>query len=217
MVLGMVSRTQVCSTFRQYGATCILASYSIASTFYTKIPIIAFFRDYCSHYEIETTEIKLCQYFCKHFITRHYNLPQRLAAWVELTKLNKYEIAYDNHFHEENRLRKISGLKLMKEIHDGSYRSSFKTSSCAFDLSLIENVLSDTEMVYNHLDAEESLLIVAFDGEEGGRHIAVVGYDNNGLYMVETRPGRNGIIGISNLQSLANPGDALLTIKKRQE
>lgn len=209
----MVPRMRLCS-FIQYGATCILASYAIISNYYTKIPILTFFKDYCRHFGIPTEEMNFSEYFGNHFRTLRLNQTQRLATWIELSELNKYEIAYDNHFHQEDCFRKIGGLKLMKEIHEDSHQNSFKISKNAFNLTFIEYVLDDTEKVYHHLECKESLIIVAFNGEESGRHIAVVGYDNNGLYMVETRLCKNsGAIGISNLSSLPNPGDALLAIR----
>ena len=211
----MVPRTQLYSSFIQYGATCILTSYAIVSKYYTSISILNFFKDYCRHFDIETEEKKFAEYFRNHFRTRNLNQTERVATWIKLSELNKYEIAYDNHFHQEDRFRKIGGLKLMKEIHESSHQNSFKISKNAFNLTFIEHILNDYDNVYHHLKHQESLIIVAFNGEESGRHIAVVGYDKNGLYMVETRSSKNsGTIGISSLSSLPNPGDALLATRK---
>lgn len=214
----MVPRTQLYSSFIQYGRTCILASYAIASNYYTNNTVLNFFKDYCRYFEIETEEKNFAEYFRNHFRTRGLNQTERLATWIELSELNKYEIAYDNHFHQEDDFRKIGGLKLMKEIHENSHQNSFKISKNAFNLTFIEHILNDYDSVYHHLKHKESLIIVAFNGEESGRHIAVVGYDKNGLYMVETRSSKNiGTIGISSLSSLPNSGDALLTIKNCQK
>ena len=193
-----------------------MASYAITSNYYTKTPILTFFKDYCRHFEIPTEERNFWKYFVNHFLTqtRCLNLTQRLATWIKLSELNKYEIAYDNHFHQEDRTRKIGGLKIMKKIHEESYQNSFNISRNVFNLVFIEHVLDDEATILYHLERKESLLMVAFNGEESDRHIAVVSYDDNGLYMVETRPGKDsGVVSISSLSSLPNPGDALLAIR----
>ncbi len=210
----MVPRTRLCSSFIQYGATCILASYAITSNYYTKLPILTFFKDYCRYFGIPTEKMNFAAYFGNHFRTLPLNQTQRIAAWSELSKLNKYEIAYDNHFHQEDRDRKIGGLRIMKQIHEESFQNSFNISRNVFNLDFIEHVLDDEATILYHLERKESLLMVAFNGEESGRHIAVVSYDDNGLYLVETRPGKDsGAVSISSLSSLPNPGDALLAIR----
>ena len=131
-----------------------------------------------------------------------------------LSELNKYEIAYDEHFHKEYNTRRISGLNLMQEIHDTSQKKSFELSRNSFNLSYINDVRNHITSVNDRMKREESLLMVAFQGERGGRHIAVVGFDINGFYMIETRPNKeNGAQNIKSIASLTAPGDALLTLK----
>ena len=210
----MILRTKLYSSFVQYGDTCILGSYAIVSNYYIGVPILDLFKDFCKHYDINTEENDFALYFSKHFITSSLNKTQRLATWLKLTELNKYEIAYDNFFHREYNSRNISGLNLMKEIHDTSRQSSFNSSRNLFSLSYISSVMNDIGNVNDCLACEESLLIVAFQGDRVGRHISIVGHDSNGFYMIETRPNTiNGAVGISNITSLPDVGDALLARK----
>ena len=210
----MIPRTKLYSSFVQYGHTCILGSYAIVSNYYIGVPLLDFFKDFCKHFDIKTEENDFAMYFSKHFITSRLSQTQRLATWLSLTDLNKYEIAYDHFFHREYNSRNISGLNLMKEIHDISNQSSFESSRNLFSLSYIPSVMNDINNVNDCLAREESLLIVAFQGERGKRHISVVGRDSNGFYMIETRPNTtNGAVGISNIPSLPDVGDALLAKK----
>ncbi len=210
----MITRTKLHSSFIQYGDTCILGSYAIVSNYYTRDPFLDFFKDFCKHFNIRTEENDFAKYFSRHFITQGLSQTQRLTRLLSLTELNKYEIAYDYFFHKEYKSRNISGLNLMKEIHDTSKQKSFESSRNSFSLSYIPDVRNDIANVNDCLDREESLLMVAFQGERGGRHISVVGYDSNGFYMIETRPNKiNGAVGISSICSLPDFGDALLTIQ----
>jgi len=210
----MISRTKLYSSFVQYGDTCILGSYAVVSNYYTGIPLLYFFSDYCKHFDITTEENDLALYFSKHFIALRLNKTQRLATWLGLTELNKYEIAYDNFFHTEYNARNISGLNLMKEIHDSSNQSSFDSSRNLFSLTYIPCVINEISNVNDSLTREESLLIVAFREDRGGRHISVVVHDSNGFYMIETRPNTtNGAVDITNISSLPGVGDALLAKK----
>ena len=194
----MVSSSQLDTSFIQFRNTCVLGSYAIASNYYTGIPIINFFEDYYSHYG-----------------SFKFNHIQYYSEWSNLTKLQKLEVAYDDHFHNEYRQKNVPGLKLIEDLHNSSETESYKTAKQFFDVEYftVEN-LNLKNLVHN-LENEESLLILACDGESGGRHISVFGFDTNGLYFVETRPQKELRINyIEGIDSLPGPGDALLTIKR---
>jgi hypothetical protein len=210
----MINRTILNSSFVQYGDTCILGSYAIVSNFYTEIPFLDFFKDFCKDFDIGTEENDFKKYFSEYFNSQHPDYTQRITRWFNLTELNKYELAYDYSFHRECSSRNVNGLNLMKEIHEISKQNSFESSRNSFSLSYIPVVKNDIVNVIECLACEESLLMIAFQGERGGRHISVVGYDNNGFYMIETRPNKtNGAVSISHIPSLPDVGDALLAIQ----
>ena len=212
----MISRSKLYQAFEQYGESCILGSYAIASKYYTEIPFLNFFKDYCRHFGIRTEEEDFAKYFSEHRITRGLNQTQRLSRWISLTELNKYEIAYDIHFHpkvQEVQLRRsISGLQLMKEIHDESRQNSFKSSRNSFRLIHINPIKSERDKVCQYIEHKESLLIVSSKGEGGGWHITVFGFDKNGFYTIETTGDQ---IGAKEIKSIAplRKREALLTIK----
>ncbi len=210
----MISRLNLHTSFVQYADTCILGSYAIVSNYFTGILFLEFFKDFCNHFDIRTGENDFAKYFSRHPITKSFDLTQRLAEWINLSELNKYEIAYDDSFHKEYSSLEIADLYLMKEIHDKSKQQSFESSRNSFSLSNIPEVKNEITYINDCLDREEALLMVAFKGERGGRHISVIGYDNNGFYMVETRPNKsNGAVGIPNICSLPDIGDALLSVR----
>ena len=201
------------SSFVQYVDTCILGSYGIVSNYFTGIPIIEVFKDYCKHFDIKTAENDFAKYFFRHPVTRPLTPTQRIAAWMNLTELNKYEIAYDDSFHEKYRSLNVPGLCLVKGIHDKSKLKSFDSSRATFSISYIPDLKKDMTTVKGCLDKEKSLLMIAFRGERGGRHISVVGYDVIGFYMIETRPNRShGAVGVPDICSLPDIGDALLAV-----
>jgi len=214
----MITRTRLNSSFVQYGDTCILGSYAIVSNFYTETPFLYFFKDFCKDFDIGTEENDFKKYFSEHFNSQHPDYTQRITRWFNLTELNKYELAYDYFFHREYGSRNVNDLNLMKEIHEISKQNSFESSRNSFSLSYIPVVKNDMVNVIDCLACEESLLMIAFQGESGGRHISVVGYDNNGFYMIETRQNKTtGAVGISNITSLPNVGDALLAIQVNEK
>jgi hypothetical protein len=210
----MITRTRLNSSFVQYGNTCIFGSYAIVSNFYTEIPFLDFFKDFCKDFDIGTEENDFKKYFSEHFNPQHPDYTQRITRWFNLTELNKYELAYDYSFHREYSSRNVNGLNLMKEIHEISKQNSFESSRNSFSLSYIPVIKNDIVNVIECLACEESLLMIAFQGERGGRHVSVVGYDNNGFYMIKTRPNKtNGAVSISNIHSLPDVDDALLAIQ----
>lgn len=218
----MIDRAKLHSTFVQYGDTCILGSYAIISNYYTGIPFIAFFKDFCKHYEVGTEENDFKEHFENHFRTCHLDNPE--TTWLNLTELNKYEMAYDNVFHKEYNSLPIGGLELMKELHDKSKQNSFDSSRNVFSLSFIPDVNIDIVNVKDNLRSKESLSMAAFKGERGGHHISVVGYDSNGCYMIETRPSRpngpkrqNGAVSIPDISSLPKLGHTLLAVLYQDE
>ena len=213
----MISRSKLYQAFEQYGDSCILGSYAIASNYYTSILVPDFFKDYCRHFKIKTEEKVFKDYFDKHFLTRGILCQaKRDEKWLNLTELNKYEIAYDNHFHPKVRevqsRRGISGLQLMKEIHDESRQNSFKSSRNSFRLIHINPIKSERDKVCQYIEHKESLLIVSSKSEGGGWHISVFGFDKNGFYTIETTGDQ---IGAKETKSIAplRKKEALLTIK----
>jgi hypothetical protein len=210
----MITRNRLNSSFVQYCDTSILGSYAIVSNFYTEIPFLDFFKDFCKDFDIGTEENDFKKYFSEHFNSQHPDYTKRITKWFNLTELNKYELAYNYSFHRKYSSRKVNDLNLMKEIHEISKQTSFVSSRNSFSLSYIPVVKNHIVNVIECLACEESLLMIAFQGERGGRHISVVGYDNNGFYMIETRPNKtNGAVNISSITSLPNVGDALLAIQ----
>jgi len=194
-----------------------LGSYAIASNYCTSILVPDFFKDYCRHFKIKTEEKDLKDYFDKHFLTRRILCQaKRDEKWLNLTELNKYEIAYDNHFHpkvQEVQLRRsISGLQLMKEIHDESRQNSFKSSRNSFKLIHINPIKSERDKVCQHLEHEESLLIVSSKGERGW-HITVFGFDKNGFYTIETSGDQIGAKEIKSIAPSSLKREALLMLK----
>jgi len=214
----MITRTKLNSSFVQYNNTCILGSYAIVSNFYTGTSFLDFFKDFCKDFDIGTEENDFKKYFSEHFNSQHPDYTQRITRWFNLTELNKYELAYDYFFHREYGSRNVNDLNLMKEIHEISKQNSFESSRNSFSLSYIPVVKNDMVNVIDCLACEESLLMIAFQGESGDRQISVVGYDNNGFYMIETRQNKtNGAVGISNISSLPDVGDALLAIQVNEK
>jgi len=210
----MITRNRLNSSFVQYCDTSILGSYAIVSNFYTEIPFLDFFKDFCKDFDIGTEENDFKKYFSEHFNSQHPDYTKRITKWFNLTELNKYELAYNYSFHRKFSSRNVNGLNLIKKIHENSKQNSFQSSRNSFSLSYIPVVKNDIVNVIECLSCEESLLMVAFQGERGGRHISVVGYDNKGFYMIETRPNRtNGTVSISHIPSLPDVGDALLAIQ----
>ena len=216
----MINRRELYSNFVQYGGTCILASYSIASNYYTGIPVLNFFKDFAEHFHSGIRGEDLFDYFKKHPLTPHDRI-EAVKLFSTLSELNKYETVYDYYFHEEiSSGRASGGLTLLKELHDTSEQGSFEVSRKAFSLSYVEHIECVSASVEESLDREESLVLAAFQGDnKDSRHICVVGHDNIGPYMIETRPGKeNGAVPIPGLLSLEDVDDALLTIpvqKKR--
>lgn len=208
----MISRDQIDSTFVQYGDSCILGSYAIAANLYTGLPKLDFFKDFARHYNPTIKEEDLCHYFGVHFKTPS-NIVERIKVYSHLTELNKYEVVYDLLFHEEYQSGRISsGLGVVKELHDKSSQPSFTSSRKAFTLRYIPNVRNNVSNIIDCLERAKSLLIVAFKGDRGGRHISVVGYDSAGFYMIETRPfSVNGAVSIPDILSLPEVGDALIS------
>ena len=208
----MINREELDSSFVQYGDSCILGSYAIASNLHTGIPILDFFKDFAIHYKPTIKEEDLWHYFEEHFRTPH-DISEKIKVFAKLTELNKYEVVYDQLFHEEYESKRFSsGLSVVKHLHDKSLQPSFMSSRTSFTLCYIPNVRADFINIEDSLERERRLLIVAFKSDRGGKHISVVGHDNEGCYMMETRPCFvNGPVSISSILSLPEVGDALLS------
>ena len=195
----MVRSETLCLSFKQSIGSCVLASYAIVSNHYTNIPIDAYFRDYCKHYNLKT-DINCV--FVSHWSGRNINDD------------NKYEFVYDLHFHKE--CQKTPGLKIIERLHHNSDEESFVSSRNKFDLDYIEAVQTNLDETETRLKQEDALLICAIPA---GVHIATYGYDEKGFFTIETRPDLPYIVHKPSIRFFANEGeqigDGLLTTSKR--
>jgi len=194
----MVDSEKIYSSFVQSVDSCVLASYAIAANYFTGIDIKIYFKAYCLHYGI------------KNFDRFPYLLNN-----IQINNENIYELAYNSHFHTEYNRRNIAGLKLIEELHNKSIQHAFLEGRKIIDIEYFANVFNFVDVIDKKLKKDEALLILAFTGERGGRHIAVFGYDKKGYYNVETRPNnRTGIVYCDS--PFKEKGDALLVIRKKE-
>src|SRR5208283_3429631 len=157
----MVSVDRIYSTFVQQAGSCILASYAIASNYFTGIEPSAYFHDYRKHFDLDV-DSNVLAYFAQ------------ISYKQDPATLN--EFLYDYHFHKEYRKRRITGLSLLSEIHKTSTQLSFHSTTEKVTLEDIPNVTAIKDKIIISLIEKECLLVSAFGG---GQHIAVFGYSNN--------------------------------------
>jgi hypothetical protein len=73
--------------FKQSGNTCVLASYGIASNYFTSLPVESFFEDYCKHYKINPPTLDFEKAYDAHF---HEELKkQRISGYELIVNLHK--------------------------------------------------------------------------------------------------------------------------------
>jgi hypothetical protein len=202
----MVDINRIYKDFVQQTGSCILASYAIASNYFTAISPSDYFRDYQVGFNLNLDK-EVLAYFSS--ICYQPN-PSTLDEFLD-----------DYHFRKQWSDRKISGLNLMAEVHKTFPLPSFRKSFEKIALEEIPNVTTIKPAIEESLQTKESLLIAAFGG---GDHIAVFGFSKDGYFTVETRPWMiikspngdikcpniTGILPISNLNHFGELGDALL-------
>lgn len=197
----MVNSSNLHSQFRQSFNSCVLASYAITSNYYTNIHIAEFFVAYCKHFDCPKIAV--------------LEKIQLIQKGIVVTEGNDDEFRYELDFHKRYRKGILNGLQIIEDLHNHSNESAFAHSRNQFEVQYIANVKTQLYEVEKKLMNEDSLLVLAFPGDQGGRHIAVFGYDQNGWYTVETRPSNGpGIKYISSICSFCEPGDGLLSISK---
>lgn len=202
----MITKSKIYKEFIQHGNSCILASYAIASNYFTDIPIRKYFEDYCRHFNISIGSNEK-QYF------RDINYQPENATL--------HEFLYDSHFHREYRAQNIPGITLLLNIHNTSLQDSFLKTRENLTIELISNVFNELTTIENLLKSEEGLLVSAFNG---GSHTAVFGFCEENWFTIETRlcsvyrtkfgdivrPNKTGLIEIDSLNHFGNLNDGLL-------
>ena len=202
----MIDKNKIYKNYVQHSNSCILASYAIASNYFTDILIENFFRDYCLHFNLVLND-EINRYFASIlYQPENSTLP---------------EFLYEFHFQREFRRRQITGLKLMEQIHHESNEYSFVQSKNIIEIETIDNVIYEQARIETTLKNESSLLVSAINN---GNHIAVFGYTELKWFTIETRryvivstpngqirqANTTGLIEISNLNYLGPLSDALL-------
>ena len=127
----MVLSSKLDNTFYQTFNSCVLASYAIASNYFTHIQVVDYFKDYCEHFSI---------------------LPDSNTTNNIYTNLVAYEDAYEKHFHNELRDRGCTGYDLITYLHINSLSNSFSNSRNVIKLQQIPQQASSRVIYQTSLD-----------------------------------------------------------------
>ncbi len=82
---------EVNAEFKQRGGSCVLASYAVAASYFTQLPIGVFFAGYCEHFGLAVGREGECE-----------------------------ELLYARHFDAEWRARNVRGYELVLALHNRS-------------------------------------------------------------------------------------------------
>jgi hypothetical protein len=175
----MIYHERLDRAFRQNGNSCVLASYAIVSNYYTKQPIYGFFEDYCRHYGIAFTD-----------------------------QCNA-EIEYSRHFDALWKSRKCKGYEIIRELHCGSDKKSFKMGRDKFDVEFIPDTKSQIQYITQELVSGESLLNITIFRSNEGCHSLTIGREGDIFWCRDTASTDN-LIKIDSMNNLGQLRDGIL-------
>ena len=144
----MVDSGKIHRGYKQKEKSCVLASYAIVSNYFTGLPIIEFFEDYCKHYKIE------------------------------FANGDEAEVKYGDHFQNEWYSRNLKGYQVILELHNVSPEKSFKDSRKYFDGEFILDSSVEMTRIITVLKTKEALLNITFSVGGGNCHSITVGWDS---------------------------------------
>jgi len=124
------------------------------------------------------------------------------------------ELKYAQHFNNEWRRRACKGYQIIEDLHRNSRQSAFAMSREKFEVYFFLDINVGLNSIKTRLQNEETLLSVAFQVPPHV-HSCAVGYDDQGWYMIETRP--NLVAGVSrilSIESLGNLQDGLVMARR---
>jgi hypothetical protein len=178
----MIDPTKFEKNFTQSAGSCTLASYAVASNYYTRIGIKKFFKDYCKHFKLKGLNGKS----------------------VEVMHLKELERLYESHFHLEYTRKNCLGYQIIKELHENSNERSFKISRKFFKLELIREFSNKKNYINKILSEEESLINISY----AGLHSVTLGKYGEKLICRDTN--LENIKEVDSYTSMGDPKDCLL-------
>jgi len=153
----MVDNSKIYRGYRQKEKSCVLASYAIVSNYFTGLPIIGFFEDYCRHYQIG------------------------------FTNGDEAEEKYGEHFQHELFSRDLQGYQLTLELHNNSRQKSFKVSRKYFHAEFISNSTPNKDYIIKKLKTKKALLNITFPIGSRTCHSITMGWDySKGIFYYDT-------------------------------
>ncbi len=152
----MIEISKLDVDFIQDTGSCVLASYAIVGNYFTRLPVMQFFEDYCKHFDLS------------------------FSCWQEAEKV------YANHFVREYGRRKCEGYQVILDLHNTSQQEAFKTSRKIFSAIFYPDSLSIVSSLDERLGNEESFLNVTFNVNERACHSVTVFYDKKNLIYRDT-------------------------------
>jgi hypothetical protein len=188
----MVLSSKLDNTFYQTFNSCVLASYAIASNYFTHIQVVDYFKDYCEHFSI---------------------LPDSNTTNNIYTNLVAYEDAYEKHFHNELRDRGCTGYDLITYLHINSLSNSFSNSRNVIKLQQIPDCEKIKNDIITKLINEESLLLGTQCILGNVCHSSVYGYDMKGFYNIQTQQASSRVIYQTSLDDFGKLNDGVLIEK----
>ena len=129
----MIDCSKINAGFQQTGVSCVLASYAIAHSYFTSLPIRVCFEDYCRHFALS------------------------FSNWKDA------EQKYAGHFDKESKRRNCLGYELVLDLHYHSSEIAFVVGRKHFDSILYRDSAPHCNYLENYLRTHEAILNITFD------------------------------------------------------
>ena len=130
--LGFVKMADIDTNFVQRDGSCVLASYAIVASYFTRLPVSSYFEGYCRHFGIVYTNA------------------------VDA------ERKYSRHFDAEWQKRKCSGYEVILDLHSNATEDCFVQARSLFDVRFYPDCPKHLSELRQVLQTREAFLNITF-------------------------------------------------------